>query len=216
VRSGDNVIIPHGSFPALVYPWFPLREEGVEVRLDLRSNLVDFAAFQPVKWIPSPSGLGLLYCREELLPALRTRHLGWTSAVRDGLEGLTDHTLPPWPTARRCDAGSVPPLQAISLETALGLLERVGFERIEERVLQLGAGLAGELRARGYRVRTPEARERRAGITSFEVREPEAVFERLRRDGIVVAVREGLLRASTHFYNDESEVERLLGSLPPP
>jgi cysteine desulfurase/selenocysteine lyase len=281
-RPGDNVVVPRGSFPAVVYPWFPLREDGVEVRLvgdgrswvgeeellgamdgstrllavswvcfctghrydlrllgeacrragallcvdaiqgagavrlDLASLPVDFLAFQPVKWIPSISGLGIFYCRRDLLPALRTRHLGWTSAERTGLDCLTDYSMPPWPSARRYEGGSVPPLQAVSLGAALGLFEEVGLERIEARVLRLGALLAAGLRARGYRVRTPEEDGRRAGITTFEVRRPDEAAERLRAAGVVVAVREGCLRASTHFYNDEGEVERLLESLPPP
>jgi selenocysteine lyase/cysteine desulfurase len=282
-KRGDNVVVPAGSFPALVYPWFPLREDGVEVRVveakdgvwaseeevlaaadrrtrvvavswvsfrtgnrydlaalgegcralgallcvdgmqgvgalgvDLGGSGVDFLAFQPVKWIPAPSGLGIFFCRKELLPELRTRHLGWTSAARQGLEDLTDFGLPPWPTARRYEGGSVPPLQVICLEAALELLMRLGAERTEERVQRLGGLLAGGLEARGYRVVTPLEPARRAGITAFEACDPHGLVERLREAGIVVAVREGRIRASTHFYNDEGDVERLLEALPPP
>ena len=32
-KAGENVIIPEGEFPANAYPWFALKEQGVEVRI---------------------------------------------------------------------------------------------------------------------------------------------------------------------------------------
>ena len=32
-KEGDNVIIPEGEFPANAYPWFNLKDKGVEVRI---------------------------------------------------------------------------------------------------------------------------------------------------------------------------------------
>jgi len=32
-EEGDNVVLPQGEFPANVYPWLSLREEGVEIRM---------------------------------------------------------------------------------------------------------------------------------------------------------------------------------------
>jgi len=32
-NEGENVVLPHGEFPANVYPWLALKERGVEVRL---------------------------------------------------------------------------------------------------------------------------------------------------------------------------------------
>jgi selenocysteine lyase/cysteine desulfurase len=31
-KAGDNLVLPHGEFPANVYPWLALRERGVELR----------------------------------------------------------------------------------------------------------------------------------------------------------------------------------------
>jgi len=47
-KDGDNVIIPEGEFPANAYPWFNLKERGVEVRIvkerDRRLYPEDFEA----------------------------------------------------------------------------------------------------------------------------------------------------------------------------
>ena len=32
-KEGENVVLPQGEFPANVYPWLSLREEGIEVRM---------------------------------------------------------------------------------------------------------------------------------------------------------------------------------------
>jgi cysteine desulfurase / selenocysteine lyase len=64
---------------------------------------------------------------------------------------------------------------------------------------------------------TPEDFSRRAGIVSFfrqgvDPRPVAASLERERK--ILIAARRGFLRASPHFYNDESEIGRLLEALP--
>jgi len=183
-REGDNVVMPLGSFPSVVYPLLSLREQGVEVRyagspggdwvseeevlatVDERTRLVS------VSWVSFATGHR--YDLERLGEG-RTRHLGWTSAVREGLDDLTDYTLPLWPTARRFESGSVPPLLV-----------------------------------------TPSRREARAGITTFEIPDSGPVVATLRRAGVIVAAREGRVRVSTHFYNDENDLNRLFEALPPP
>jgi len=44
-------------------------------------------------------------------------------------------------------------------------------------------------------------------------RDPESVAQRLLKHGIVVSVRGGGLRISPHFYNSESEIDKLLAEL---
>lgn len=47
-QDGDNVIIPEGEFPANAYPWFNLKDKGVEVRIvkerNMRFYIEDFEA----------------------------------------------------------------------------------------------------------------------------------------------------------------------------
>lgn len=185
------------------------------LRPDLGAMPVDMAAFQPVKWIPAPSGLGVFYLRRGLGEALgRVPCLGWTSPRRDGLEGLTDFSLPLRDEAARLEVGSVPPLLVQGFREALRFLQEVGAEAIRRKVLDLGGLLADELRSRGWEVLTPREEAARAGITTFACGRTGPVVASLRERGVVVAAREGRIRASTHFYNDEGDVERLLQALP--
>lgn len=196
---------------ALLYA--DLMQGAGALRPDLSRLPVDMAAFQPVKWIPSPSGLGIFYCRRDLVTRTRIPHRGWTSVVREGLEGLTDYERSLWPGARRFEVGSVPPLLVAGFESALDLLEQVGPDRIEERVLQLGGELHKMLENIGLRVLTPPEPGRRAGITTFEATKSGPVVAHLRAQGVVVADREGKVRVSTHFYNNVEDLHRLVAAL---
>jgi len=197
---------------ALLYA--DLMQGAGALRPDLSRLPLDMAAFQPVKWIPAPSGLGVFYCRPGLAEEAAITHRGWTSVARDSLEGLTDYEKPLWSGARRYEVGSIPPLLVVGFEAALDLLERLGPERIEERAMDLGLKLSNLLKNKGYRVLTPEERPRRAGITTFEVTKSGPVVADLRTQEIVVADREGKVRVSTHFYNNEEDLHRLVAALP--
>ena len=66
-QKGDNVIIPEGEFPANAYPWFNLKDKGVEVRIvkerDKRFHIEDFEALidkrtrlMSVSWVEFATG----------------------------------------------------------------------------------------------------------------------------------------------------------------
>ncbi|MFC2172475.1 hypothetical protein ACFLU6_07560, partial [Acidobacteriota bacterium] len=60
---------------------------------------------------------------------------------------------------------------------------------------------------------TPRDPRRRAGIVSFAPPEPAKTAERLQANGIVVALRAGMIRVSPHFYNNEQDINTLLKAL---
>ena len=92
----------------------------------------------------------------------------------------------------------------------------LGLARIEARVRDLTTQLSAGARQIGLRVRTPEPWAERAGIVSLDLGQHagDTVRGLLERD-IVVAEKDGHLRASVHFYNDENDIARLLGALDP-
>jgi cysteine desulfurase/selenocysteine lyase len=93
------------------------------------------------------------------------------------------------------------------LEMMLGL----GLDQIERRVLSLAAYGCEVLRRAGGVL----LRDRLPGYDSpllaarFERCDVSALAERLRACGVVVSARHGCLRVSPHFFNDESDLDRL-------
>ncbi len=57
----------------------------------------------------------------------------------------------------------------------------------------------------GYTLYTP--RDRFAAIVSFKIKDSYRVASILRREGIIVSARPGLVRVSPHFYTTLEEVE---------
>jgi hypothetical protein len=83
----------------------------------------------------------------------------------------------------------------------------------------VAAGLAGLARRRApgaFMLRRPLPQSLRGPhFLGFEMKgpEPEAMARRLAIDHVFVSERGAWLRISPHLYNDESDIQRLIGSL---
>lgn len=184
--------------------------------LDVREAQVDFLAAGGYKWLLSPLGSGLFYCRRERLAQMGPAMLGWLS--REGAEEeLFRYDLPLRPDARRFEESAPGLAPLLGMGESLELLLRVGVERIAGHVLALGDRLIGGVAARGYRLLTPlDGLGHRSGIVTF--RHPELpaaeLHQRLTAKGLALSLRGEALRASPHFYNSPEEIDLLLESLP--
>ena len=176
---------------------------------------VDAMASGGAKWLLGPPGVGIFYVRPELAERLRLHEAGpWTVPHRPS---WLDRTFDPHPNARRFESSFVNLLGLVGLEVALDLLDEVGRDAVWARILALTDRLIAGLDARGYQLFGPRDAAHRSGIVCFRhpARRPEEVEAALRAAGVVVVVREGSVRASPHFYNDETDIDRLLDALPP-
>ena len=90
------------------------------------------------------------------------------------------------------------------------ILADVGLETSRARILQVCESLRGGLTERGWRIASPEPL--RSGILAavHPTADARAVAKQLEEAGVITAPREGAVRFSPHFYNDLSEVKRLL------
>jgi selenocysteine lyase/cysteine desulfurase len=182
--------------------------------VDVHELGVDFLACASHKWLLAPFGMGWFYCRRELLERLRPTEVGQASVVERG--SYLDYQFELLPSAARFECGVVNMQGVPGLQAALDLMNKVGRERIGEQILRLNQRLADGLGARGYRLASPRAASEQSGIVSFrhDGFESAMVRERLHAAGVIVSLREGLVRVSPHFYNVEEDVERLLEALP--
>ena len=175
---------------------------------------VDFLAAHAAKWLLGPIGIGFLYCRRERLAELDLTMAGWQGVLepREYFRYESD-----WhPDSRRFEVGSLNHLGIAGMGASLDILLDVGIERIAARILSLTDLLLARLKDAGYQIITPHAcREERSGIVSFLPgdHEPEQVARQLKALGIIVSARGPCIRVSPHFYNTETEIERLMEAL---
>ncbi|PDW02776.1 aminotransferase class V-fold PLP-dependent enzyme [Candidatus Viridilinea mediisalina] len=177
--------------------------------LDVQACHIDFLAAGSQKWLLSAPGAGFLYVRQERLAELEPGAYVGASSVVDGLNYL-DYNLTFPPTADRFSLGTPNIYGAAALHAALGLLQEVGIERIEQQVLKLVDALINDLSERGYTfAATTTSVAQRSGIVVLNnLPDPDAACKQLEEAGIIATVRNGL-RFAPHFYNTQEEIMRV-------
>jgi len=182
------------------------------IPMDVREFNIDFLAADAHKWLLGPEGIGIFYCRKELVQTLRPPLVGWKSVQN---EFDFDHpVLRLKNDAQRFEEGSQNVMGIFGLGAAIELLLEVGIENIKKRVLDLGEQIIGEAGKRGLTILTPVHREERGGnITIAGGFDPAAALDSLRERGIMVNVRGGGLRLSPHFYNTAEDINTVFRNL---
>lgn len=181
---------------------------------DVQASQCAFAMADGHKWLLGPEGLGVFYCRRDLREQLKLHEYGWHMLEEAGNYDKRDWQ--PARTARRFECGSPNMLGAMALEASLSLLEEVGMPqvaaRLEERIAWLHQGIAS---LPGASLLSPAQPERRAGILTFRLAglEDTRLFESLKQQQVVCALRGGGVRLSPHFYTEERVIEETLAIL---
>ena len=182
------------------------------IPMDVNEFKIDFLAADGHKWLLSPEGTGIFYCRKELALRINPPLIGWKSIINESDYDHVDFRLKT--NALRFEEGSLNVMGIYALGAAIDLLVEVGIDRIQARVIELGDLIIREAEKRDFQVRTPKSKEERGGIISIIGNfDPINVKDRLKEEGILVNVRGGAIRISPHFYNTEYEVLRLFNAI---
>ncbi|HEX7096907.1 MAG TPA: SufS family cysteine desulfurase [Acidimicrobiales bacterium] len=186
---------------------------------------VDMLAFSGHKMC-GPTGVGVLYGREEILDAMPP-FLGGGEMIRDvRLDGFTPNELP-W----KFEAGTPPIAEIIGLGVAVDYLNGLGMDAVRAHEVALSAYTLRTLTERfgdDIRIFGPREPSQRGAVFSFAFRDihPHDISQVLDQQG--VCVRAGhhcakplmrvlgvgaTARASLYIYNDESDVDALADAL---
>lgn len=192
---------------------------------DVQELGADFVVFSGHKMC-GPTGIGVLYGREELLEAMPP-FLGGGEMIRDvRLDGFTTNDLP-W----KFEAGTPPIAEIIGLGAAVDWLENIGMANVRAHEIALTDYTMASLNERfGDRIRIhgPSSPLERGGVFSFDFDglHPHDISQVL--DQHAVCVRAGhhcakplmkllgigaTARASIYVYNDTSDIDALADAL---
>lgn len=185
--------------------------------VDVREMHIDFLAADGHKWLMGPEGAGVFYCRRELIEHVRPVLIGWMNVIDAQNYGSYDYTLRP--DAGRFECGTYNVAGLLAFKASLEMLAALGPGALAQRLRELTDRLIDGLRRKGYRVVSPRDRWQWSGIVSFIDPSPhpnhEQVFRTLRQQHKTeIALREGRLRVSAHFYNTQEQIDRLVERLP--
>ncbi len=181
--------------------------------IDVRRSRISFLAANGHKWMCGSEGAAIFYASAEHRDRLEVLESGWTNIDRKGK--FIDCPVDLLPDARRFEAGSLNTSGIYGLRAAIDLLLEIGIRDIAEETTRIAALLAERVEGIGWRVASP--RPIRSGIVGVLPPEGDPSLLKwhrlLEENGIVCAPREGMLRFSPHFYNQESEIDRVVDVL---
>lgn len=200
------------------------RERGVRLVVDgvqaagilaapLNELGADFVAIGGHKGLFGLTGSGVVYCREELVNELRTSFVRQPSAPHAGrahVNSQFDYVR----TAHRFEGGNPNFLALRVFRRGAEFIQSIGLPHIERRVRELTTTCLELLKSAGLKSQTPGEWEERAQIVNVPVPDAEALMERLReKHRVIVNVKDGALRLSMSFCNNEEDLERAVHAI---
>jgi cysteine desulfurase/selenocysteine lyase len=191
------------------------------VAIDVQALDCDFYAFSGHK-LYGPTGIGVLYGREQLLSAMPPWQGGGDMILTVSFEGTTYNQLP-W----KFEAGTPNMTGAVGLAAAMDYVDGIGLDRIAAWEHELLEHATAKLSAVPGLTILGQARDK-ASLVSFVIDgvHPHDLGTILDQDGI--AIRTGhhcampvmdfygvaaTARASFAFYNTKAEIDRLASAL---
>jgi cysteine desulfurase/selenocysteine lyase len=192
---------------------------------DVQALGADFLGFTGHKML-GPTGIGVLWAREDLLDAMPP-FLGGGEMIRDvRLDGFTPNEIP-W----KFEAGTPPIAEAVGLSAAIDYLRGLDMEAVRAHEIDLTSYALDTLADRfgaDISLHGPAGAAGRGGVVSFSLKDihPHDVSQVLDESGVCVRAghhcakplmrRLGVgatARASFYVYNDEADVDALADAL---
>lgn len=183
--------------------------------VDVKAMNIDFLSADGHKWMLGPEGAGIFYIRRELVEHVRPTNIGWMNVVDAQNYGDYNYTLKP--DATRFECGSHNVVGLMGLKASLDMFAAIGIEHAMNRIKVLTDRLIEGVEFKGYKVLSPRGIGRWSGIVSFmsPTHNHKDIAAKLRAERkIEIAMREGRLRVSPHFYNTEAQIDLLIDALP--
>ncbi|MBN2835996.1 MAG: aminotransferase class V-fold PLP-dependent enzyme [Candidatus Delongbacteria bacterium] len=176
--------------------------------IDLGIDIMSAAGF---KWLLGLPGSGFLYINEKSRKLINPILPGMFAAENIYTE------LKYFEDARRYETGTIGYSLFHAWIAGLDLLIEIGVQNIHNRVIALTDIIVKGLKSRNYKIYSPiENINERSGIISFSTGNESsnsALVNKLAAKNIIVALRDGRIRVSPNFYNNEEEIEKFLENL---
>lgn len=189
--------------------------------VDVQELDADFYAFSAHKMC-GPTGFGILYGKKELLESMPPYRSGGDMIDKVSFQGTTFNTLP-----HKFEAGTPPIAAGIGTGAAIDYLVEIGMDAIASREHELLNYATAKLREIDGLKIFGEAKHK-ASVISFLIEDihPSDIGTILDQKSIAVRTGHhcaqplmnrynipGTLRASISFYNNESDIDRLINGI---
>jgi cysteine desulfurase/selenocysteine lyase len=180
---------------------------------------IDFMASNGHKWMLSSFGIGAIYMKRKYLRDIEKFKPPFFSQFgqkrRENFDNNMNVNMSN--TATRFELGTPHFPNIVALDAALRYISKIGIKHIEKRILSLTDYLIDNLQNMKLQILSPiEVRKYRSGIVLFKMKKKkpvDIVQELEKKNKIIVSARGKGIRVSTHFYNNEEDIDKLIVGL---
>lgn len=182
---------------------------------DLPAQYVDIASSASHKWLCSPEGCGILYLSDRARERIEPTHVGWISVETPWDFEDTEQSYKP--NALAWESGTGTSSLFYGLEQSLKLLKGTGLNNIEKYLDELSETLCDSLAGKDYDIISSRDPKEKSAIVCIKYQKgmhSSEIAEILEKQNIIVSPRGDRLRIAPHFFNNVSDIEKLVAALP--
>ena len=190
--------------------------------MDVHQLGADFLICAGYKWLLGPFGTGFFWISSKHLPSIRPGPFYWMAVQgSDNFSALNFDDPKPAPNAKRWDApewASYFNFNLAAMDASLELVSRVGAEYVARHNRKLVDFLFDRLPKDRCIPASPLDAAERGPYGCFTTRSREKtteLYQRLRKENVIVSLREGNIRVSPYLYNTERDIDRLISVITP-
>jgi cysteine desulfurase/selenocysteine lyase len=190
--------------------------QGVGVEpIDVRALEIDVLTSGCQKWMLSPQGCGFFYLSDSVRDRIVPPFMSWVGA--DWGMNFTDlfhFDRPLMDSARRFEMGYYAVLNLMGMKAAMQYFKDLGVPEIRKHNHGLIDRLASYVKSnRFYAITSNMEEAHRSSIFTFSCKDVNTLHRKILDARIVLVVREGSIRVSAHLFNNEADIDRLIGVL---
>ncbi len=190
------------------------------IRMDVSQLGADFLVSAGYKWLLGPFGTGFFWVKSEHLSIMRPAPFYWMAvAGSDNFAALNFADPKPAPSAKRWDSpewASYFNFNLAGMDASVDFVVKMGAETVAAHNQRLIELMFERLPKDRCVAASPVDAARRGPYGCFAARSPEktaALYEKLRKENVIVSLREGNIRVSPHLYNTERDIDRLIAAV---
>jgi cysteine desulfurase/selenocysteine lyase len=190
--------------------------------MDVTQLGADFIVSAGYKWLLGPFGTGFFWARSEHLGMVRPGPFYWLALMGShNFAALNFEDPKPAANAKRWDSpewASYFNFNLAAMDVSVDFVVRMGPELVQAHNRKLIDLMFERLPKDRFVIKSPLDAARRGSYGCFAARSPEKTaehYQHLRKENVIVSLREGNIRVSPHLYNSERDIDRLIGVVTP-
>ena len=188
------------------------------IPMDVNRLGADFLVCAGYKWLLSSFGTGFFWVKSEHLATVLPGPFYWMAVQgSENFSALNFDDPKPAPNAKRWDAAewaSYFNFNLAAMDTSVELVSRMGPENVAVHNRRLINLMLERLPKDRCIPASPLDPAERGPYGCFSARSREKtaeLYQRLRKENVIVSLREGNIRVSPYLYNTERDIDRLIG-----